>query len=765
MNNFFYNGSEYSLFKKALRATKSEPVVINILSTDSSLNDEKQESLQVERKSMSSKYEPSSFGRFFGPRKSKTTPVDMSNFSSWKNKNYRKVEENLSKADSEETTTFSLSDYMNKTMGENKFSDVDQVKSDSQKAITELSTDDPQYKKFSLDSYLQKLEEQNNAKEKFEENDDLLEPLGDMTQDVVPDSSQDEDFMEKSKVDAESLAQDNELGGDRFAFDKSDLDQVRNRLDKLEREANNIKDKPTEKLIDSNELTKIAKEGDFDGLLSEEDDDIKVDDIEKINEKLVSSNEDFAEDDENREKPQVKHKKFFEINKSSKIKGDVEEADEIDDNPTQKTKGLFDDEEDLTEDLDENFEKLIETIDEETPDNYSDGEHGETTVNISISSPGNGKNKSKDGEYVRVVGTDKNLDAKQEESNVDTNEVAESNKIKTDEVNISASEFGFNDNENDELDETEQSDENYIASQQKSHVGQKKIDREDIVTKDDLKSMSDDLLQKFTELYQEHGSSPNGYGYVEGYVDGYDESHDMQGQYGYGQPDGIMPYMTGQKGYVQQSPYSGQGDGFEQQTTGGQSVDMQEHILKMLEENKKADEETRNKLKKVEEEKTQLAQDYEKQISELKQAFEKKDEESKQKAYLDKLKNDIKLKKAETNFKLREKQIKETELESLHKRKIGENLRQELKNNLKISNLEMDKKLLETATKLKKYQEVEVQKPLEPIIVVAPPADEPEEKEVTKKPTKKKTTRRSHSHTRTPRRKIDSDIIGGIKFD
>ena len=31
--------------------------------------------------------------------------------------------------------------------------------------------------------------------------------------------------------------------------------------------------------------------------------------------------------------------------------------------------------------------------------------------------------------------------------------------------------------------------------------------------------------------------------------------------------------------------------------------------------------------------------------------------------------------------------------------------------------------------------------------------------------TKKRTTMRSRSHTRTPRRKIDSDIIGGINFD
>ena len=36
---------------------------------------------------------------------------------------------------------------------------------------------------------------------------------------------------------------------------------------------------------------------------------------------------------------------------------------------------------------------------------------------------------------------------------------------------------------------------------------------------------------------------------------------------------------------------------------------------------------------------------------------------------------------------------------------------------------------------------------------------------VAPKPKKKTTRKSSHSHTRSPRRKIDSDIIGGINFD
>ena len=70
--------------------------------------------------------------------------------------------------------------------------------------------------------------------------------------------------------------------------------------------------------------------------------------------------------------------------------------------------------------------------------------------------------------------------------------------------------------------------------------------------------------------------------------------------------------------------------------------------------------------------------------------------------------HDIKLKKAESNFKLREQRIKEFEKESSEKQKIGVILRKELKNNLNISNLEMDKKLLEVASKNKKKHDEEI---------------------------------------------------------
>ena len=101
-------------------------------------------------------------------------------------------------------------------------------------------------------------------------------------------------------------------------------------------------------------------------------------------------------------------------------------------------------------------------------------------------------------------------------------------------------------------------------------------------------------------------------------------------------------------------------------------------------------------------------------------------------------------------------------------------LKKELENNLNVSNIEMDKKLLEVASKMQKEEfelkqkMVQVQEPVE-----EPDVDDEEEVEVEPKKqpkkttsTRKKTTRRTtRSHTRTPRRKIDSDIIGGINFD
>ena len=75
----------------------------------------------------------------------------------------------------------------------------------------------------------------------------------------------------------------------------------------------------------------------------------------------------------------------------------------------------------------------------------------------------------------------------------------------------------------------------------------------------------------------------------------------------------------------------------------------------------------------------------------------------------------------------------------------------------------MDKKLLESVTKLDKFNKPKV-------------AEEPEEVDTVEEKPKPRTSRatttrkrtssvKSRMRNRTPRRKIDSDIIGGIDFD
>ena len=81
-----------------MRSTKNEPVVINIFSNDSSLIEEtvdKDTASNMQRKQMSSKFQASPFDKFFGPRKKRTDPLDMKDFSSWKNKNYRESEKQI----------------------------------------------------------------------------------------------------------------------------------------------------------------------------------------------------------------------------------------------------------------------------------------------------------------------------------------------------------------------------------------------------------------------------------------------------------------------------------------------------------------------------------------------------------------------------------------------------------------------------------------------------------------------------------------------
>ena len=190
MNNFFLNGSDMFLFKRAMRETKNEPVVINILSSDPSLKkDVSKTKTEVVRKTFSDKFEPSPFGKFFGPRKTRTTPFDMSDFSSWKYKNYRDAEKSIGTS-TETDEKFSVSDYMAKNAASERYHELDQAKSELQKPINQLSSSDPQFKKYSLDSFMTKLEEQTKVKDKFEENDDILEPLGDLTAKITPTADQ-----------------------------------------------------------------------------------------------------------------------------------------------------------------------------------------------------------------------------------------------------------------------------------------------------------------------------------------------------------------------------------------------------------------------------------------------------------------------------------------------------------------------------------------------------------------------------------------------
>lgn len=676
MNNFFYNNSEYSLFKKALRATKGEPVVINISSKDASLSDEnsKQEE-QVERKVMSQKFEPSPFGKFFGPRKARTAPVDMNDYSSWKNKNYRQAEQNIN-SHPEEEVKFSLSDYMNKSFGENKFNEEDQEKHDNQKPIDQLSSDDPLYKKFSLDSYLSKLEEQTQVQTDYEKNDDLLEPLKGVAQDFNTDSSQDEEFNETSDIDVEQVALDDHLsGGEKYSFDKSELDKVRNRIEKAEKEANNIKDKPTEKVINSNELTEKL---DLEKLGVPDEEKIGEDDIEKVNQKAKSDNLIISEDDENDENkqtPKVSHKKFMEINKNTDTIA-----------PKQK-----------------NAESS------KLGDDAFDEEEG----------------------FAKLLG---------EEDEGDSDEISESSE------------------ENDQENESVESD----GEGRKEFISKSKPDINNVLTKDDLKSFGDEIMQKFTKLYTENNAKTQK-----------EETQDQSEveQYPYDQNMEVGLQDASYNGAAQMQPaeqpyYQAQEYGANANEYLDKQAELQAKLLEMIESNKKSDQEAQEKLKQIELEKAKITESYEERLKELEQNFKKRDEELKQKAYLDKLRSDIKLKKAESNYKLREERIKEFEKSSSERQKFGEILKKELKNNLNVSNLEMDKKLLEVASKIKKEEQNE-DKIIKVNVVQEPTEEKEKEKPKVKASAKprRKATRNSHSHTRSPRRKIDSDIIGGINFD
>lgn len=682
MNNFFYNNFDYTLFKKAFKETKGEPVIINILSSDSSLTDKKKETKQVARKNYSNKFEPSPFGKFFGPRRQQTSSVDMNNFSSWKNKNYRDIEKKIDKTE-KNPLKFSIADFMNERSKSMKYNELDQAKSEVQKPITQLSSSDPLYKRFSLDSYMHKLEEQTKVKSSFEQNDDILEPLGDLTEKVVPDSSQDENFSYASDVNVEGVAFDDNIGGEKYRIAQDELDKVKSRLEKMERE---IKDKSNEKVLSSeiSDLTKDDNNDSFDleklGFDDEDIDDdnkIEVDDIEKVNDKVLSKDEtSLKQDDEN--KPKVDHKKFMEINRTESS------------SPRKINSDAKSDENELNKNVNDDIETSVD-VDENT-------------------------------EKAQEVDADKQTEAPSEDLNEESVNLSSDEEL---EENNDNSGIVDDENENDLVNAEQSSDDEFKTE---IYDNDKRVDRDDILTKQDFRTMTDEFMQRFAQLYKKDDDNQN-------IAQQYDQQGNINSEVSeqYSEPE---PYVA-----EQYTPFV--------QTTEqvNQNNELQSKILELIEQNKKADSEAEEKLKKAELEKEKVAEEYENKIKEIEENYKKSYEEFKQKAYLEKLDSDLKLQQAESDFKKRESKIKEKEKAISKKQKIGELLKKEIKSNVSISNLEMEKKLLEESAK--KGKKVETKVITKERIVEVP---------VKKKPVKKRGPKKK-------RRKIDSDIIGNIDFE
>ncbi len=715
MNNFFSNSADYNLFKKALRSTSNEPVVINIMSNDSSLEKPEEEvKVNVERKNMSSKYQASPFGKFFGPRKQRTDPIDMKDFSSWKNKNFRQSEQQVAE-ETEEKTTFSFSDYLKSRTRDAMYNDEDKIKADLQKPIDQMSIYDEKYNRFSLDSYLNKLEQQSKVDKDFKETEDLMDPF-ENAEEVVPTSEQDENFSYSAGVDIEKVAFEEAITGDKFAFEREELDKVRTRLDKLEREANNIKEKQTEKVISTNELTDIAK-GDED-----EEDGFNLDKL-GFEDEVDSAAESAKKSKEGDSDSAAPKKTFFEINRTGDSKTPfVAQRKEQE----EKTAKASDDKEDLS--------KFFEEESENNADNLVEEKSQEPEV----------QEESASEEKTVTEPVDDNLAA-------ETTEAAETQ-------------------------ESEETAETDAESEIKQDVGGEAL------TKAEFKSITDEIISKFSDMYKtdketeetvsevaeidtQTGEIPAGIDANS--IPGYNTVQPYDGSYATQQPP---------NGYMQEYPTQmGHGTILQQQN------ELQAKMLELLEQNKKSDSEVAEKLRLAELEKQKVAEEYENRLKELEKTIRQREEDAKQKAYIEKLKNDIKLKKAETDYKVREARMKESAKHHSNIQFVGAQLKAELKNSINVSNLEMEKMLLECVTKINKEAQKEKERQLEEAqakLEAETEVDEAEEVEEVVEEPKAKTTRarttrgrttrrttRTHSHTRTPRRKIDSDIIGGINFD
>ncbi len=300
MSNFFYKYSDYSLFQKALKDVEGEDVVANFLSNDDSLKD----AGEVETKHIIRKdnrfSDKSSFDRFFGPRKNQGRNVDMGDFSSWKNKNYRETEKQLGK-EGENKLKFSFADYMNERSGGKIYNDEDKNREENQKAIEELPSEDSTFKKFSLNDYMRRLEERTRVKSQTRDNEDLIEPLGNLTQDVVPTKAQDENFEENvSNVNLEGFVEDDEFKGDKFAVDTSELDAMKARLEELKtqtEEINEIIDENSQDEETSSDEISIEEVDEAQTESADEAMEEETQEVEKIEETSETQTADETEDE------------------------------------------------------------------------------------------------------------------------------------------------------------------------------------------------------------------------------------------------------------------------------------------------------------------------------------------------------------------------------------------------------------------------------------------------------------------------------------
>lgn len=569
MNNFFYDSSDYGLFKKAFKTTRNEPVVINILSSDSSLkaSEDPNKPVKSTRKTMSNRYQPNSpFGRFFGPRKPDTSPIDMKDFSSWKNKNYRKIEENLDKVDDEDKPKFSLADYL-KSKNKNKFQSADTTTMSTQKPVTQLSASEPAYKKFFLDRYMNNIEQETKVKTEFEQNDDLLEPLGEDTQKTVADSSQDEDFTYINKFDVEEVVNDDDISGEKYKLEMKELDEIKKRLDMIEKR--------------NKEAEKPKKE-----------------------EPIFT----ISEPDEEEEEPVVEEAGEQEPEIAEEAEAD-EEQDAVKEEPKTAKGGL----------------RVVAVSPQEETETFK--EEPETT--------------------------------EEEDEEVQPQPTANTRKSST----IYTYEY------------------------------------------------PEDVNETRT-IYVERKAS--------------DEDDKVQSE-------------------------------------------MQAKLDELIEQNKQADERYEQSMRKANLEKQKVAEEYELRIRELEESYKKHVEEIKQQSYLEKLERDAKLDEIQSKISIRERELSEKERASLTMLNTSALLQQELKSNLDISNLEMDKRLLEMSSEDRNI-DLDVNKLSELNL-------NNEENSSTKRTRKSKSVKTGidvdvstgattkKKRKRKKKKKIDSDIVTDYNFD